>query len=331
MADTNSFVIDLEPPRDKDAVRNRWSRYISLLFTVAIVLVVPVLAGAFWGSLFAPIASKIGGLAGFILGTYFLLRLQSRLLVYNPEWSAYVSNDPFGENVPYGPGVHPSHIWEQRNKRGNYSLELVNEAFSVSVQTTTASVEAVGQFQFMIDLRRINNFIGVVGVDESAVHRGFTAFVQSHLTQRLAGKSAEEARASIGELNSGLQAMFAGRDGQVMEFESKLGIIVVSIMISTLKLSDAAQKTRDAIDEAEQLFRVMAKLSGEDPAEFAAKVRDKRIDTKDFERLLNRAMAVSENATMQINVIEGDLGGAAAAALTRLFNNNGGSKKGGKS
>lgn len=312
------YRIDLRQPHDHFAVRNRFGRWVVLFLVVGILLLFPTLFGMLWGSFWGGFAINLGGLLGFIGGMYLIYLLSRRLVVYNQEWSAYVTQDPFtGENVPYGPGAHPSYPWEQRNAEGNESLEVITKPFSVPVQTSTAQVEVENSFQYAVDLRGITKFIGN---DTSTIEGGYIAFMQSFLTARYATMTAEEARKDIGPTNAALADAFMGTAGDEVEpvdFEDKFGIITVSLVIKSIKLPAAVQKTRDAIDEAAMLHKVVASMIGLTPEELTAKLKSGEITKERHDKLLNRAMATSDNATMDIKVIEGleGAGGALAAGL----------------
>lgn len=143
--------------------------------------------------------------------------------------------------------------------------------------------------------------------------------------------TAEEARKDIANTNIALSNAFMGTDISntvPINFEAKFGIVTVSLVIKSLKLPAAVQKTRDALDEAAMLHGIVAKMIGTTPEGLTAKLESGEIDKERHDKLLNRAMATSENATMDINVIEGNLGNAVAMGLSRFL--GGGNKPRGR-
>ncbi|MFA5942290.1 MAG: hypothetical protein WC798_01305 [Candidatus Paceibacterota bacterium] len=270
----------------------------------------------YWGSMFGH--APIGLLVGFGIGGAFVAQLApSRMFVYNPEWTGYVTQDIFrGTMIPYGPGFHFSHWWEERNKQGNYSLKVITRDFRADVATQTAKVEISGKYEYAIDLALI---VRAIGVDETTIESGITAFIESFLTSQCAGENADDVRKSIDKLNDNLADEFMCLQEQHENFEceeenkelasfgNKYGFITVSVVIDNIKLPEAAQKTRDAIDEAVALHSVVAAMYGISSEELKNMLASKTISVKDYNTMLNRALAASDNAKMNLNVIEADI------------------------
>ncbi len=312
------YRINLKPPHDREARRGKALRWVNLLGTTAVVTLAPIGFFAYWGSFVGSGTTKFGILVGIAAAAALDTLLLRRMLVSNPEWAAYVTLDPFrGENIPYGPGWHPTHWWEERNKDGNYSLEVVTKTFKVMVQTKTAQVEVTGMFEYQVDLSGITNFIGI---DESTIDTGFTGYIQAYLTEKFAEKTAEEARSSINSVNSDLGAEFMGVEDEtgdtVADFEKKYGLRTVSVVVSGLALPANVQKARDAIDEGAQLFAIIAATLGIDTQELKARIDDGRITKADFAEYRREAMAISDNAKMEYKRIDGNVGATVADALT---------------
>jgi hypothetical protein len=312
MADTHSNahadphvsapITTLNPPDDREiTTRGKIRRVVSVIIVSAVCLFVPMILGNILGSLFGSFGSQLLGLAGFVGGGIFLSLISKRLFVYNEEWKAYVTNNPFGgQNVPYGPGLHFSHLWEQRNKDGEYDLSVISKTFELKAQTQSANVTVTGSFQYRIDLANITKFIGV---NPTTVENGLIAFIKSFLTQRLAQFDAEGARKNLGDINSDLKHMFVD---EASEIEVKYGIQTVNLFLETIQLPEEAQKTRNAVDETEQLMVVAAKISGYTTEAYQKKRESGEISDERHMQFLNRAMAVSDNKTsINVNVIEG--------------------------
>jgi hypothetical protein len=301
-----------EPPTDSDISwddRNRASRVASVSLVALASLAGPAIFGATLGSIYGPAGAWLLGTAGFAAGGYFISKILDRLYVYNEEWSSYVTNDPiFGHNVPYGPGFHFAHFWEERNQAGNYKLHVVTKTFEVTVQTTTASVTVKGSFQYRIDLALINRFIGI---SASTVEEGLLAFIKSFLIEELSDKDAEYSRKSITETNKKLKEKFVENEAMpVLEFEHQYGIVTVNLILEEIRLPQEAQQTRNAVDEASTLVRVLAQLSGMSPDVYTQRRENGQISDEQHNKLLDRAMAVSgNNARINVNTFEGNSAG----------------------
>ncbi len=317
------FRIELREPHDRQITdRNRAERVFSCAVIAMAILVAPTLFGTFWGWLISVLTMMPGLMLGFACGVVLLTGVADRMFVYNREWSGYVTQDIFrGTMVCYGPGLHFSHVWEQRNKSRNIPFEAITKPFSVSVQTKTSKATPEGNYQWAVNPARMTHFIGV---DSASIEEGFIGFIEAFLTRELAGKDTEEARRAIDELNRKLAAEFMGDESthlatHLSSFEEEFGIFTVSIVLTNIVLPDAVQKTRDAKDEAKALREVMAELAGySSVVDFNKAVEENKLTPKQVDELRDDAMAISENATKEIRTIRGDLGGAAAAALDRL-------------
>jgi hypothetical protein len=161
----------------------------------------------------------------------------------------------------------------------------------------------------MPNLRFITNF---VGIDETTIRDGFAALIRSFLSSRLAGFTLEEARNNIGNLNDELESSFMTlavdvKDSNVsaQEFEETYGIMTVILTIEGIDYPPAVQKTRDAKDEAEQQLGVVAQLYGMTVNALQKKIDSKEIPLADYNAMLDRAMAMSENATMSVKSYHG--------------------------
>jgi hypothetical protein len=313
----------LQPDSDIED-RDRVARWAMLLSTTAVAAIGPIVMGAHWGSLAGPLWLKTGVIVGIGVAALAEAFLLPRVLVSNPEVSAYVTLDAFdGHTVVYGPGLHPAFPWEERNTDGNYSLQVVTKPFSVWVQTNTAQVQARGIFEYQIDLSNLRNFIGI---DETTVDIGFDAFIESFLTRKLADKTFEEARIGINDLNQELADEFMGimnEQGTTMvEFESAHGIRTVAIAIRGMHSSDDVQAARDAVDEGAAIFKIVASSNGLTPEELKEQLASGKISTADFKEYRREALAMSKNATLDLRRVDGSMPAAIAGALVGGNNGN---------
>lgn len=314
---SKGFRIDIERPYDSAAERGRKLRWVNLIVTLVLVVLAPVLLLSWWGSFIGPASTKVGLLAGLGVAGYLVYLVLGRLLVSNPEWGAYMTLDAFtGQNVPYGPGLHPSYWWEQRNKDGNYSLEVVTKVSEISVPTKDARLAADFVFEYQVDLPNIQNN---VGIDESTIDDGFTGFIQSFLTVELADKTAEEGRRLVSEFNRKLADRFMGIElahGEtITEFEKKNGIRAVAAFIKGLRFSEGVQQTRDAVDKGKVIFGIVAEMLGLSQDELRAKRTGTTpaMSDKQYDAYVDQALALSGNADMKI--VKGNVGAALADNL----------------
>lgn len=298
--------IDLRVPYDNQVDRNRFWRWIVLGLTVALILGFPMAVGWFAGSLTGrTTAIALGTIIGFATGATLLEALAGKyLLIYNAEWTGYVTQDVFfGSMVPYGPGLHPSFPWEARNRAANYPLHVITKSFQVGVSTTTARVVVDGEFQYQMDLPRI---INAIGVDSTTVENGLTAFVDARLTATGAQQSADGVRSDIGNINERLRKEFMDDNvPDIANIREQYGFRTVGLVIDRITLPEDVQKTRDALDEARVLNAVMLELYGITKDQFdLQRGPNGSITPAIADQMLTRAMGVSKNAEMKVNVID---------------------------
>jgi hypothetical protein len=333
-APSSGYRVEVEEPNDSDAGRSRFPRMLSALLSAAALFNGPATLLGYWGSLMGQPYVMPAILIGYVIGGILLARISPRLFVYNPEWGAYVTQNMFtGSMIPYGPGFHLSHFWEERNQSGNYSLKVIPVTFQVTVPTSTAAITVVGKYEYAFVLARLTT---AIGIDKSTFDADIKAFIGSVITAFMANMNAEQARNSISEMNERLSQVFMGTGGHISTFEMNYGITIASIVIENMKFSDAVQKTRDAKDEASGLLDIVATIHGYTSEELKALIRENKISTADYQKMLNRALAASENAKMDITVIEGDIPAYAIGALANFAkgrsdsNQNPSQKSGGK-
>ncbi len=321
------YRIDIERPKDSDINRERGERAVSAIFSSAVILAVPWLLIGWIGTMLDFPAT--GLLIGFIIGGITLSKVvPKRMVIINPEWCGYVTQD-IGHNggmVSYGPGVHASHWWEQRNAAGNYSLMVQPQPFNVGVTTMSGKVIFDGQYEYAIDLKVIDR---AIGVSKAVVENGITAFIENFLTVYAADKLSKDVRskAALEDLGSQLQTMMMDTGGTLSSIRNKYGYRTVAIIIDKVTLPEDVQQTRSAIDEAEALFEVVAKLYGLTTTELTRQIGDNTITAEAYQKMLTRAMAVSGNkTTIDVKVVEGLEGNPAGAVAATLDALKGGKK-----
>ena len=332
-ATKKGYRVSLQKPNDRKQIpntdRNRFWRWISLIGFGGLMFVGPLWLVHWWGSMIGfPI---IGALIGVGIGGYIASKLiPDRFLVNNLEWTAFVTQSMFGGGmVPYGPGLHPAYPWEERSKEGNYPLTVVTRSFQTSIATSTSKVIIGGEYEYAMSLRHITL---AIGIDETTIEEGLTAFISSFLISECSkqnedgtSRDAEWVRSHSSELNEALANEFMERESggeNPDSFEARFGFVTVTIVINSITFPDDVQKTRDAIDEAITLHKVVAGLYGMPPEVLAERIKTKEISVKDYNTMLNRAMASSGNAKMNVQVLEADI----PALISKLAENFGGNK-----
>lgn len=306
--------IQLELPRDSETERDWKVRWIVFAVCVALTLLIPYEVFHYVGQVLDhPV---IGGFIGAGIGVALLGFLMPRLLVYVPEWSAYVTQNPFGgAMIGYGPGTHASLPWEQRNARGNFWLGVITKVFTLTIPTQTSAVTVKGRVFYHASLRFITR---AIGVDKEVVEEGLVSYISSHLTSKLGAKKAESVIKEAAQTSTELNGEFRDSPvGNPEEFEKKYGYSAASIVIDQISYSADVQKALDAVSEAEKLNDIAAKLLGISKEQMATLLEKRVLTMKQVKEVVDRALVASGNATMQLNVIEGDMANAVANFLTQ--------------
>jgi len=323
---SGGYSIEFQIPNDSEIARDRAQRLISSIVAVAVLVFCPAILVGYWGALAGGhSAAMVGGLIGFCAGVWFAHELvPTRILVENGEYEAYVTQDPFtGEMTAYGPGMHLSHFWEQRNAEGTLSLELMSIPIDLTIPTASGpSVRLKGDYQFVRSLKYLQKS---VGIDPQRVEDDLVDLIESFLTAWCSGNPLDTIlKGGVETLNKALAVKFIG--DVAGGFESTYGIKTVGVAIATATPSEAVQKTRDAEDEAVRMFSVVAGLFGITPDVLRARLASTgpdKISREEYKEMLNRAMAVSSNdTTMVIHAVEGNTKGLGLM----LGDGNGGKK-----
>lgn len=321
------YRIEIERPTDAEILnRNRIARISSVIFFSTLIIATPILFIGYWGSLLGH--NTTGSIIGFLVGGITLANIAPRrMFVYNPEWCGYVTQDVFkGGMVPYGPGLHASHWWEQRNAEGNYSLEVKNQPFSIGVPTESGKVTFSGEYEYAKDLSLIERSIGI---NQSVVEKGITAFIDNFLTVRCANKKTKEivAHEALEKLGEDLSQVLMDSGGKLAAIRNKYGYKTVGIIIDGIALPQEVQQTRNSIDEADALFEVIAKMYGRSKEDLRSQIANGTITDTQYQKMLTRAMALSDNKTnIDVKVIEGLEGSSAGAVAATLDALKGGKK-----
>ncbi len=333
---------DIEPPEKPPIVENdsdypekefrdRFGRLVVLtVYTAILPAVLPLgfwfiadwqwVSSIKWNRALNDLLS-IGVFAGF--AEAYLLSIH-RFLKIVPNAQALVTQNPFGGyRIPYGPGLHASFPQEQVEGKSNFSLETITDTIIVEMPTKTSLVKVTMTFQYKAYLRVITRLLGV---NDSTIKEGFGSFIQSYLAPKLAEKTVEEAREYVDEYNTQLAIDFAKKQtatptGGTMagaHYFMRFAILSIILKIAKIELPPAVQKTRDTKDEAEQQLEIVATMYGLDPVELKKKRQSGEMTTEEYNSMLDRALAASEQATMNVTSVHGSAPAVIGAALNKL-------------
>ena len=130
-------------------------------------------------------------------------------------------------------------------------------------------------------------------------------------------------------LGRDLQTELMDSEGTLAAIHKKYGYKTVAIIIDKVSLPDDVAKTRNAIDEADALFEVVAKLHGMSKEDLTAATKPNGTITQaQYQKMLTRAMAISDNkTTVEVKVVEGLEGSPAGAVAATLDAFSKGGKK----
>jgi hypothetical protein len=321
--EVRGYVYDMPHPDDFKVKRNRGLRALSVTLTTTAMIGVPALLGMHFASTFTPLfplAEAYGFIIGMMAGFAGLAKISHRLFVYNDEWKGYVTQNAFSSDmIIYGPGLSASYPWEERNAENEYSLKTVTRTRFVEVETKTGKVIVQYTFIYARDLYLLGN---AIGASESTVENGYDGFISSFVTGEVSDLDTERARTCTRELNQKLSDNFMDvrddtTDETPADFEKNFGIRTVGIVISKIILPVEIEKVRAAVDEGRTLFEVVAALLNLDKEKLQQKLEDKTYTAEFYQKMLDRAMAISENAKLEIQAIEASGIGGSLLGLMR--------------
>lgn len=295
------YHIELHEPLDREAKRDRFSRWISLSSSTAVSVLGPTILGKIW-------LGKFGIIAGLMASGFILVPLMRKGLVDVSEWRAFGTLDRFsGKIASYGAGLHPSHWWEKREAKNNVSLRTITRIFTITVPTKTAAVVVTVSYQFAGCLSRLPNYLGIR--DGTTIDEGYRGVLESFLYDQFAGLDADQAISAVDDVNEKLAKEFMTLEhGETRHtpaiFEDKFGIITVSVVIKSVAMTPEVQQSRDAVAKAEKINEAVARLMGISVSDLAAKVKSGEIKPEDHDKLVKDALTLADNAHMNVDVIQ---------------------------
>lgn len=300
---------------DADVKRDRVGRVILFVASAVLAGVIPATFVAFFASYVELRGfTSLGFIVGLVAGELWFAQIAPRFFVVVPQAQAFVTLNNliafFGikrnPNNVFGPGTSLEWPWVTRGEKSNLSLQIITLPVAEKVPGRDTQLIVAGSYQFKVDIRKASRF---VGIDESTIRGGMIDMILSEISRELADMFADEAKSknNIRALNEYLGEKFGvdGRDHrlaapEVQEFENRYGIASVAVIISGIDVPDDVQKTRDAIDEAAQAVKSVAKMFGMEENELKQMIRDGRISPEQYIEMLDRTLAQGKGATMNI-------------------------------
>lgn len=323
-------------PNDKHIERNRAGRILVLVLYIALVLGIGVLFGTTifndWFGL---------GIVGFFLGLMgagFILSVTlDRFFIRVELVSAFVTVDLLqtllsgrSRELPdldtleeederqraldrkvfptYGPGLHVSYPWEERDADYNFSLQEVSADITFPVLLSDGTVTLEGSYRIRPDFQNLIPFLSGVASTAEELQEILTA----HAVQILSGKTVDQALGSLKELNEDLMAEFGlgsprktsstdsstdeRKKDDVTRFERRFGVFVGDVTIAKILPSEEVQRTRGSITEARAIQEGTAILLGyNDAAALQAALDGGRIKFEEIRHARDRFLSISGN------------------------------------
>lgn len=330
MASTETII------QGNDAVikRNRLGRTVVFFLTPVILssigaLLAGSLAEIFLGTgPFYSIGLVIGALGGFV----GFLSIKHLFVVQNNTIGALVTLDQLKSlvgskdvHVFYGPGSHFAFPWEARFAENNIPLKEVAEDFTFPVVCKDGTLTVSASFRIRPDFNNLLEYLSGVG----AAAQDFKALQIAFIVKKLTKKTMQEAKDEQETLNLELGAEFVGT-GQTepTPFEKRFGVQTGDVTVSNMLMSDEAQRTRSALNEAAVISQGTAVLLGFKTVESmnaALEDKDSKLTQADVDRARREFRIISGNMDgSQVNRYELDITGLspeAATAIASLLNN----------
>jgi hypothetical protein len=308
--------------KDSDLERDRFTRWIVFLLCTSTITL---------GS--TAVGTSIAGLPGFVVGLAVgakaVISLSKYFIIRVPQAQVFVTLNglrtffgiPGDANVKYGTGDHVTYPWESRDEKGNLSLDIITLVYTESVPGKDSKLEVTGSMQFRVDIKLAERFIGV---DQSTIVSGIVDLIKAAISGRLATKTADEAKAEIEQMNIDLLKKFGlaeegAKDPNVSKLENVYGIELIAVTVTGIDLPQKVQETRDALDQAEHVLSGVAKMYGMELADLKTKLGNNGITTAQYNEMLDRFLANTGVAKMDIKALKiNDLDGV-AKVLGEIF------------
>ncbi len=291
MAKTNNQT----NPSDAIIKRNRFGRLLSVILSPILAIILLHFLGRFlFGSFYLP--PFLGGLLGLSLGSVVAIYLVLRSFIYNEAVQGFVTVNPLAslfteENVlvSYGPGTHLCYWWEQRLAGYNVLLNTAAENMETAVQASNGTLFTKASTRLRPDLTRLPQFLSGV----ASAPAELTGLIQQEINVWLAGKTVEQALATMDALNKDLQKKFVDSDHEI---EQRYGIIIDDVTVNEILPSKELQETMGALFESETIDMIVAKSFGySSPKTLQTAVNKGKVANEEVNRRRTQTMAMSGN------------------------------------
>lgn len=289
-------------------------------------LLTGILAKIFIGDLFFSIGLIIGAVLGFVS----FLAIKHMFVVENNTTGLLVTLDRLKSllgdkevNVFYGPGTHLSFPWEARFAENNIPVLEVAEEFSFPVMCKDGTLEVFASFRLRPDFKNPINYLSGVG----AAAKDFKALQIAAITKELHQQTMQAALDGSEALNKKLHAEFAGEGvTDLTDFEQRFGVRTGDVTVSNMLMSNEAQRTRTALNEASVVSKGTAILLGFETVEAmvialdVGKITQEAIDRARREfRIISGNMDGAEVKRYEVDIT--GLSPEAATAISSLAKN----------
>jgi hypothetical protein len=291
----------------------------------------------------------IGVIVGVACGLISFLAIKHLFVVQNDTTGLLVTLDQVKSlfrgkssesvNVFYGPGTHFAYPWEARFARNNIPVTETTEEFEFTAICLDGTLTGKGSFRLRPDFENPINYLSGVGAVAGDLKDLIIAFINAWLAKKTMQQGLDEQD----KLYEALHEEFIRKDEKT-PFEVRFGVQLGDVTVSQLLMSDEAQRTRGALNEASMIVTGTAVLLGYKTVEdMQTALADGKTDQDDIERARRDFRIISgnmEGATVNryevdIKGITPEVAGALAAVLNnpaaRALAGNTGRNTGGKS
>lgn len=282
-------------PSDSIIERSRIGRLISVILSPILALIfLHFLGRVLFGLFYLP--PFLGGVVGLSIGNAVAIYLVLRSFIYNEAVQAFVTVNPLAslfskENVlvSYGPGTHLCYWWEQRLAGYNVLLNTAAENMETAVQASNGTLFTKASTRLRPDLTRLPQFLSGV----ASAPAELTGLIQQEINVWLAGKTVEQALATMDALNKDLQKKFVDSDHEI---EQRYGIIIDDVTVNEILPSKELQETMGALFESETIDMIVAKSFGYANAKtLQAAIKKGSVASEEVNRRRTQTIAMSGN------------------------------------
>ncbi len=263
-----------------------------------------------------------GGLIGFmsIKHLFVVVNDVTGMLVTIDQLQTLLGKDKKDAFVLYGPGTHLSLPWETRAAKNNIPVDETSEDFAFKAICKDGTLTGKGSFRLRPDFQNPINYLSGVGAVAGELKDLIIAFIN----RWLAKKTMQEALNEQDALHQAVHDEFV-KAGVKTPFEERFGVQLGDITTSELLMSEEAQRTRGALNEAETVAKGTAILLGRKTMEeVRVAITNNELSQDDVDRARREFRIISGNMEgATVNRYEVDIKGLSpevASALASFLN-----------